>query len=150
MTDSLTQITISSADAAILPLVKRFFHAQGMRSQAARADDVIIARDKQTANRNIVAALRLCPLQDSWLLRSMSVQKEYQRRGIGLTMLQQINDQLSEKACYCFPYPHLESFYARAGFKLIEPEQATEEIKQLFMQYKNNGKDIIIMQFGAE
>lgn len=147
MTDSLTNITVTTADVAILPLVKRFFHSQGMRSQAAKADEVVIARDKQSANHAIIGALRLCPINDHWLLRSMSVQQAYQRKGIGLYMLEQIKASLRDKQCYCFPYPHLESFYRQAGFQIIDATEASDEIQQLYRQYLDSGKDILIMQY---
>lgn len=131
----------------ILPLVKRFFHAQGMRSQAAKVDEVIIARNQQPASNTIIGALRLCPLSDSWLLRSMSIESSFQRKGIGLYMLEEIKTNLSEKKCYCFPYIHLEEFYRKAGFKVIDERDASDEIKQLYRQYTDSGKDILIMQF---
>lgn len=147
MTDSFSQFTVSTADVAILPLVKRFFHSQGMRSQAAKTDDVIIVRNTETKNNSIIGALRLCPLKDSWLLRSMSIESSYQRQGIGLYLLNQIKDNLKDKQCYCFPYRHLEYFYTKAGFKIINVESANEEIKILYRQYSKSGKDILIMQF---
>ncbi|MDH5426126.1 MAG: hypothetical protein OEY29_14150 [Gammaproteobacteria bacterium] len=146
MTDSLTHITVTTADALILPLVKRFFHSQGMRSQAAKADQVVIARDTSAANSPIIAALRLCPLDNSWLLRSMSVAEKYRRQRIGLYMLDQIRENLKAKKCYCFPYAHLESFYSQGEFKIIDAQDASDEIQQLYRQYLDSGKGILIMQ----
>ena len=147
MTDSLPQITVSTADVTILPLVKRFFHTQGMRSQAAKVDEIIITRNKQSPNNTIIGALRLCPVQNSWLLRSMSIEHSFQRKGIGLYMLKQIKDNLSKKECYCFPYKHLEEFYRKAGFQVIDESEANDEIRQFYRQYIESGKDILIMQF---
>jgi len=117
-----------------------------MRAQAAKNDEVIIARDSQTTAQKIIAALRLCPYEDSWLLRSMSVDQEYQRRGIGLKMLLENQQSLKEKDCYCFPYRHLQGFYQKAGFKLIHNDDASPVIQQLFQQYLDSGKDIILMR----
>ncbi|MCK4708883.1 MAG: GNAT family N-acetyltransferase [Gammaproteobacteria bacterium] len=141
------KITIEKADPLILPLVKRFFSEQGMRAQAAKIDEVIIARLSNYSEHNIIGALRLCPIENSWLLRSMSIEKGYQRQGIGSFMLNQITRDLAEKGCYCFPFKHLEKFYQKAGFQLIEVTKASPEIQQLFQQYIDNGKDILIMQF---
>lgn len=146
MTDSFSQITVSTADVTILPLVKRFFHAQGMRAQAAKVDEIIIARNNHLPNNAIIAALRLCPVKGSWLLRSMCVDQNHQRQGIGLYMLEQIKHNLSEKKCYCFPHRHLESFYQTAGFLVVNENDANVEIRQLYQQYIESGKDILIMQ----
>ena len=121
-----------------------------MRAQAAKNDDVIIARDSQTKEQKIIAALRLCPYEDSWLLRSMSVDQEYQRRGIGLKMLLENQLTLKDKACYCFPYRHLQDFYQQAGFQLIHTDKASPVIQQLFQQYIDSGKDIILMQMVSD
>lgn len=149
MTGSFPQITVSTADVTILPLVRRFFHAQGMRAQAAKVDEIIIARNNHLPNNAIIAALRLCPVKGSWLLRSMCVDQNHQRQGTGLYMLEQIKHNLSEKKCYCFPYRHLESFYQTAGFQVVNENDTNDEIKLLYQQYIESGKDILIMQFAC-
>jgi len=149
MPDSLNNISIEVADHAILPLIRRFFQHNGMRAQAAKSDRIYIARLLSDNNKPIIAALRLCKINQDWLLRSMCVEKNFQRQGVGLTMLKQIQTELKEKHCYCFPYTHLQSFYQQAGFKLIDSAQASPEIEQRFSQYSNNGIDIIIMQHSA-
>ena len=147
MPDSFNNITVSIADPSILPLIKRFFHSQGMRAQAAKADDIVIARTSIDTTNKIIGALRLCPIEDSWLLRSMCIDEKFQRKGIGLKMLYTIQDSLSSKDCYCFPYNYLENFYKRAGFQVIDSDEAAPEIKRLYDQYLSNGKKISIMQF---
>lgn len=118
-----------------------------MRAQAAKNDEVIIARYHLMPSKPIIGALRICPVENSWLLRSMSIENSYQRKGIGHFMLSQIQSSLSKKNCYCFPYRHLESFYQKAGFQVIDDKEATDEIRQPYQQYIDNGKDIILMQF---
>ena len=144
MPDSFDNITVSIAEPSILPLIKRFFHSQGMRAQAAKSDDIVITR----ANGNIIiGALRLCPVGDSWLLRSMCIDEKFQRQGIGLNMLINIRDNLSLKNCYCFPYTYLENFYEQAGFQIIDAADAAPEIQKQYEQYQTNGKKISLMQF---
>lgn len=151
MHDSLLdQISVTKADTLILPLVKRFFRDQGMRAQAAKADEIFIASlatGTTATSQTIIGALRLCPLGEHWLLRSMSIAQPYQRRGIGLFMLQQIQPVLAAKHCYCFPYSHLQSFYLQAGFQLADSSRCPPEIKRLFEQYLDAGKAICLMQF---
>ena len=121
-----------------------------MRAQAAKSDDIVIARSDNDANKKIIGALRLCPVENSWLLRSMCIDESYQRQGIGLYMLNKIREQLSSKQCYCFPYQHLETFYASAGFQLIDASTATPEIQALFSQYCEQGKSISLTQFSQD
>lgn len=118
-----------------------------MRSQAAKSDDIVITRANTDNGNLIIGALRLCPVENSWLLRSMCIDEAFQGQGIGLNMLKEIQANLSSKACYCFPYTYLESFYEKAGFKVINATDAAPEIQTLFKQYLNNGKKISIMQF---
>lgn len=77
----------------------------------------------------------------------MSVAKTHQRQGIGQQMLLQIRPQLAAKKCYCFAYPHLQVFYQRAGFLLIEQDSATDDIRQLYQQYRQAGKALVLLQF---
>jgi len=147
MPDSFNQITVSIADPSILPLIKRFFHSQGMRAQAAKSDDIVIARDNTNNVNQIIGALRLCPVEGSWLLRSMCIDETFQRQGVGLNMLNKIQANLSSKSCYCFPYTYLENFYEKAGFQIINTADAAPEIQTLYEQYLKSGKKISIMQF---
>lgn len=147
MPDPLNNISVEAAEKNILPLIKRFFQHNGMRAQAAKADRVFIARDNSNNRQTIIAALRLCPVSDSWLLRSMCVETSFQRQGIGLHMLKQLKHELAEKQCYCFPYSHLQVFYQQAGFSLISPEQANADIVQKFNLYNEQNRDIQLMQF---
>ena len=118
-----------------------------MRAQAAKSDDIIITRTITDNGSAIIGALRLCPVKGSWLLRSMCIDEQFQGKGIGLHMLEQIQNNLSSKDCYCFPYTYLENFYKKAGFQIIDASDATPEIQALYEQYLKNGKNISIMQF---
>ncbi len=121
-----------------------------MRAQAAKADRIFIARLLSDKSKPVIAALRLCKIGEDWLLRSMCVEKKFQRQGIGLYMLKQIQTELAEKHCFCFPHSHLQSFYQHAGFQLIDSVQASPEIQQRFKQYIDSGRDILIMQMATQ
>lgn len=146
MNDSLlNNITISQTEAAHLPLIKRFLKENGFRAQAAKTDVIYTVRLNQT----LIGALRLCHYSDSWLLRSMCIKESYRRMGIGLQLLLSIHSDLESKQCYCFSYQHLESFYHNAGFRRIDYHQATAIIHEMFCNYINQGKNIVLMQFSA-
>lgn len=98
-------------------------------------------------NQSIIGALRLCPYNNSWLLRSMCIREDYRRQGLGHFMLSSIDAELQSKQCYCFPHNYLENFYMRAGFSLIDSVQADAVIAKLFNNYINQGRKIILMQY---
>jgi len=149
MTDSFNKILVEVADPAILPLIRRFFQQNGMRAQAAKSDRIFIARLLSDKSKTVIAALRLCKIGEDWLLRSMCVEKSFQRQGIGLYILKQIKTELEEKNSICFPYSHLQSFYQQAGFQPVDFTQMSTDIQQRFRQYKDSGRDIIIMQMAT-
>lgn len=117
-----------------------------MRAQAAKNELVYSARLKQQTGQPLVAALRLSPLGDDYLLRSMCVAAEQRRQGIGQQFLQALQPVLTVHRVYCFPFSHLIAFYQQAGFTLIAPEDAPPGIADKFLRYLNNGKDICLMQ----
>jgi len=144
MHDSLlNNITICKAEVTQLPLLKRFFKLNGFRAQAAKSDEIYIAKQDQT----ILGALRLCPHDNCWLLRSMCVTESYRYKGLGHHILASIADELRSKKCYCFAYPHLENFYNQSGFMPIDPAQADPVILALYQNYIMKGKKIILMQY---
>ncbi len=130
------------ADHYSLPLVKQFYKKNGMRAQAPKGDLIYIGR----LNHKIVAALRLQPLQSSYLLRSMCVAAELRKQAIGSKLLEHLQPELNQLQCYTFPYAHLLNFYLRASFHLCETDSAPEAITSKFQRYINNGKKIILMK----
>lgn len=138
----LALLQFSQADHYTLPLVKRFYRANGMRAQAAKDDIVYIAR----LESRIVAALRLQPVTAGFLLRSMCVDSQLRQQGIGSALLRYIQPQLSQLECYCFPFDHLEAFYTAANFVLVDTSKAPQSIVDRFQRYINSGKHICLMK----
>lgn len=113
-----------------------------MRAQAPKGEAIYIAM----LDSHIVAALRLSPVANGFLLRSMCVASELRQQGVGSYLLQQIQEELDNIDCYCFPYSHLNEFYTRAGFQLISSAVAPEAIRDKFNRYLHSGKDICLMK----
>jgi N-acetylglutamate synthase-like GNAT family acetyltransferase len=129
------------ADHYTLPLVKQFFKKNGMRAQAPKGDIIYIA----TLDNQIVAALRLQPIQNCHLLRSMCVHQGLRKTGIGSALLNFLQAELSKLCCYSFPYEHLAEFYSRANFHLCETDIVPQAIAGKFVRYIGNGKKLILM-----
>ena len=113
-----------------------------MRAQAPKGDLIYVA----TLNKSIVAALRLNPVNSLYLLRSMCVQADMRKLGIGSALLQHLQHILSELQCYSFPYSHLQAFYERANFVTCEAESTPQAISDKFNRYVNNGKKLCLMK----
>lgn len=113
-----------------------------MRAQAPKGDLIYTA----TLNTKLVAALRLHPVNNCYLLRSMCVGAELRHQGIGSKLLSYLQNQLNSIECYCFPYSHLQKFYLQGGFVLVSTDNAPQAITDKFNRYLSNGKDICLMK----
>ena len=113
-----------------------------MRAQAPKGDIVYIA----TLNNIIVAALRLHPVNNLHLLRSMCVSAEKRHMGIGSALLAYLQPQLNDLQCYSFPYTHLSNFYSAANFVSYDVDSVPEAISNKFNRYLKNGKKICLMK----
>ena len=143
MLESLEDITIKKAEGFMLTQVKRFYREHKMKPQAPKSDDIYIA----LLGNKLIGALRLCPYESTWLLRSMCIKTDLRGKGIGHYMLSKLVEILAEKQCYCFPYSHLENFYHKIGFEKITSNDTAEVIEKKYNGYIANGKKILLMQF---
>src|SRR5579862_9224624 len=71
-----------------------------------------------------VGAVRLCIENGVMVLRGMMVDPDYQRQGIGKTLLKTLDPSIGIALCYCINPPHLRDFYGSIGFEEIEKENA--------------------------
>ncbi len=138
----LKNLQVTLANHYNLPLVKQFYKKNGMRAQAPKGEKIFTT----TLNNKLVAALRLSPVNQYHLLRSMCVSEKLRHMGIGSALLQAIQPELNQLNCYCFPYSHLQAFYTTADFVICDALSAPPEITDKFYRYLNNGKDICLMK----
>lgn len=136
-----------------LPLVNRFYKDSGDSAKAGRGDRVFVVRHYQTPNSTvskIVAAVRLQEKSGGWwFLRSMCVAPELRAQGVGSVLLEGLQDFFSKHSCFCYPFDHLERFYALAGFELTAAEAISQEpefMTEPFQRYRRQGRTIILMQ----
>ncbi|BFM15269.1 hypothetical protein R50073_14520 [Maricurvus nonylphenolicus] len=135
-------ITVERVETLSLPLVNRFYKQCRYSAKAGRGEVVYVAK----ADGNIVAAVRLTPKQEGYhFLRSMCVDPEMRGQGIGRQLLLGIQSFLDSTACYCYPFSHLLDFYAAAGFYQIDDDKAEHWMREPFLRYCRQGRDIKIM-----
>ena len=138
----LNKLEYKLADHYNLPLVKQFYKKNGMRAQAPKGDIIYTS----TLNEVIVAALRLHPVENCYLLRSMCVCKELRKQGIGSALLHNIQNPLNKITCYSFPFSHLTDFYKQSNFISCDPNNTPKAIIEKFNRYIKNGKKICLMK----
>lgn len=124
------------------PLVNKFYKACRYSGKAVRGETVFALKGAQ----GLVAAVRLEPKSGGWyFLRSMCVSPELRGQGLGSQLLHGLAEFLNQHPCYCYPFDHLQSFYAQAGFQLQEPQLAPAEMQEAFQRYTLQGRKIILM-----
>jgi len=138
------------------PLVNRFYKDSGDSAKVGRGDRVFVVRRCQTSNpavSTIVAAVRLQENSGGWwFLRSMCVAPELRGQGVGQRLLEGLGGFLSKHSCFCYPFDHLQRFYALAGFELIEAAAIAQQpdfMTEPFARYRRQGRKIILMQRSA-
>ncbi|WP_062269649.1 GNAT family N-acetyltransferase [Endozoicomonas arenosclerae] len=127
------------------PLANRFFKENGHKGKARSNERVFILRD----GKPIVAALRATPKADGYLLRSVWVQIGRRSEGLGSQLVKTTLEQLSPSPCWCYPYNHLEAFYAHLGFQKTSPDEAPSEISGPYLSYLNKGESFLLMAYQA-
>lgn len=124
------------------PLAKKFYKSARYPSNIGREDEVYVVRHQHT----IIATLKLVKLDQYLILRSMVVTPMHRRTGVGLFMLNHLAKKLEARECWCFPFDGLESFYGAINFKVQQPENCPNIIRQKYQQYFSQGKKIFIMK----
>lgn len=108
----------------------------GKKHRARDTDIFFVAFDGERA----VGAVRYCVEQGSALLRSMQVDPEYQRKGVGMKLLQHFEGYLKEnrvRSVFCLPYAHLEGFYGQIGFRPVRVAEAPAFLHDRMLEYKS-------------
>lgn len=128
------------------PLVKKFYKANGHKGHP-RGGEQVFALYQET---EMVAAVRLCPLpnsDDGRLLRSLWVARKHREQGVGSLFLALLTPELKRAPVWCYPYPHLESFYLRSGFVPAEAAQTPTSVTEPWQRYQQKGHHYLLMRY---
>lgn len=139
-------IEICSGEVAA-PDVDALYEKNDRLSRAKPEDLFFIVRKKGEA----IAAVRFCEEEGTPLLRSMIVDKEHRRQGIGHVLLIEFErylnlDQIRET--WCMPYKHLVIFYAAIGFKEKPLSEAPAFLQERAKKHNESHPDqpVILMK----
>lgn len=125
----------------VISLYQRVGYGGGLAS-----DDLIVGA--RIAD-SLVGVVRLATENELLVLRGMHVRKEFQRQGIGLSLLRTVQDCLGDRECWCLPYSHLRDFYMLAGFSERPPEAAPGFLVARMNSYIELGRQVILMERAA-
>lgn len=95
---------------------------------------------------SIIGSVRLCVEEGHWILRTMRVHSDFQKQGIGMKMLRELEEYLRMHTCYCLPYTHLINFYGAIGFETIEPMKAPVHLHERFKIYCDKQMPVVVMR----
>lgn len=119
--------------------VNAFYMATGRPTKKVDPTDKVVLA---LLYDEILGVVRLCFEHGDYVLRTMQVHPNFQRRGIGLKILKKFEDTLEElqiDESYCFAFAHLENFYGSIGYRKIDnsmaPQFLQQRLKEAVKQY---------------
>jgi N-acetylglutamate synthase-like GNAT family acetyltransferase len=115
-------------------LVNAFYVATGRPTKKVDPSDKIVMA---ISEEKIVGVVRLCFEQGYYVLRTMQVHPNFQRKGIGLEILQEFErtlEKLGIHESYCFAFAHLEKFYGSIGYIKINNSEAPQFLQERLME----------------
>jgi len=115
--------------------VNAFYIATGRPKKKVdpTTDKVVLAM----LNDEILGVVRLCFEHGFYVLRTMQVHPNFQRKGIGFEILKKFEHTLEElriDESYCFAFAHLEKFYGHIGYRKIDNAMAPQFLQQRLIE----------------
>jgi predicted N-acetyltransferase YhbS len=105
--------------------------------------DIVYVAERGETLLGIVRRTQECGLT---LLRGMYVAPSERRRGLGTELLRVFVGDLLDTECYCVPYVHLQTFYARSGFVTLADTAAPKFLRDRMTGYRHRGLDVCLMR----
>ena len=124
----------------MLPLVNKFYRAEGARGKANANHKVWVAREK----REIIGALKLERFYQQTFLSGVYVCEGSRGQGIAKCLLSASLE--SEEEVITFAYRHLTPLYCSLGFEISE-EGVHAALLAKYENYRRQGRDVICMRY---
>ena len=133
---------VSAVPEDELYLLNRFYKRNGHKGKATASDRAFWLRQEG----RILAAVRFTPVEEGALLRGLWVDRSVRGEGLGRALLEGCRNYWSRRRCYCFPYRHLQQWYAGRGFVLPDVTTPAALLGRLHT-YRERGEDLVLMQY---
>jgi N-acetylglutamate synthase-like GNAT family acetyltransferase len=140
--DEVAMIRTRKAYADKMGRIAAFYRTNEYGPAIKPTDVIVIAEN----DGELCGAVRLCEENDRLVLRGMRVSERMRRRGIGTQLLEAAELLIGGRECLCVPHRHLQSFYGRIGFMVIDESEAPSFLQARWAEYRDKyGLDVIIM-----
>lgn len=126
-----------------LPLANKFYRRCGFRGKAKRYQPCAVARYQ---GKEIIASAYIRDHGGFKLVAGVAVEPTHQGRGVARQLLTLLAERFDEKT-YTFPYLGLESFYASLGFYAVDISMLNDTVRQLYLSYRQQGRNIKVMAY---
>jgi len=136
----INSLQFSQLPAQQIPLVNQFYKQIYKKGLANKSEQVFILKEKK-----ILCAARLKLIQGSLLLTGVACDPEYRNRGLASLLINNMLEK-QQQTIFCFPYPHLQSFYEKRGFQLITEDLLPQPLTLRYQRY-NSHKPLLCMQY---
>ena len=134
----LSSLQFSQLQKHHIPLVNQFYKQVYKKGLANKSEQVFVLK-----NQEILCAARLKEVQGELLLTGVACNEALRGQGLASTLISQL--LLSQvHTIYCFPYPHLQTFYQRLGFTLFAADELPEKLGIQYQRY-NSRKPLLCM-----
>lgn len=130
----LTSLQFEIVNKAQIKLVNAFYKQVYKKGLANKSDQIFVLKDQE-----ILCAARIKTVSGAQLLTGVATHEEVRKQGLASELIKQILS-LQQEVLYCFPYPHLQSFYQSLGFTLFSPEQLPEGLALAYQKYSQRKK----------
>ncbi len=141
----ITTLSIPAFD--FLEQAEEFYKACERKVSLNSEDTLVVA----FVDDEVGGIVRLCFEKGHFVLRTMQIKPNHQRKGLGSILLDKFDDLIREKKImeiFCMPYDYLEPFYSQIGFRKIQEIEAPEFLQQRARDFRQNhsDKDVILMR----
>lgn len=128
-------------EKAQLPLLNQFYKRVYKKGRASKDERLFILKEKE-----IICGGKVKTLDKQHLLTGVACAPELRGQGYASRLIEKIL-LLQEQPLYCFPYAHLQPFYARIGFVDADRQRTPDIIKQKFHSYSKNRELLLMVYF---
>ena len=129
---TVIDIEIAVARTVDYPALVRLYRVRGYRAGIEATDRVYVA----TLHERPVGLVRRTDEQGHLMLHGMHVDPSFQNHRVGTRLLRALVAELPARDCYCIPFSHLTSFYAREGFACEYEVDAPAFLRERLAQYR--------------
>ncbi|AOT07303.1 GNAT family N-acetyltransferase [Pseudoalteromonas luteoviolacea] len=134
------QLSCYCLPAIQTPLVNKFYQANRVRGRATKQDTIWVVKLTE-----LIAACRVQKVEQDAFLSTVFVAPKYRGQGIAKQLV--ASAIRSEHIVYTFAYQDVVPLYQQLDFLDISPDTLPEKLRDMFVNYTKQGREITAMCF---